>query len=692
MPTTVQFRRGTTVQHSTFTGALGEVTVDTTQNSLILHDGSTVGGHPMLKSSVFQSVSDKANAAFNAANTKFASAGGTISGDVIISGNLTMNASAGPYNIITSHDIFPATANIGNLGRAANTYNEIHARTLNIQTITTERDIYIGGGVHANGNVTVGGLHSPGNPHGIFPLVDGYNHSIGDLANTWHHIHGNTFFAKTQVQTPSLIANTAIIDTTLSVGNVNLTGNIIPTTTLTYNIGNSTNRIHTLFVGPGSINIDGISISNNAGVLTVSGASTLAIGNAPSVSSISATSNAAFDAANTKFASAGGTISGTVLISDTSSASLNVAGSATIQKDLTVTGNIFVGGNTTSISANNIIIDDTMIYIANNNPANLLDIGVVGHFTSGTYQHTGLVRDATDSKWKLFSNVSSEPSGSTLDFTNAVYDTLKVGILEATTITGNLANTYITGTINTAQIADGAITTAKIADGAIVTVDIANGNVTTEKIADGAITTAKIANGSIITIDIADGNVTAAKLANTAVTAGVYGGATAIPVVTIDAQGRITSASNVSVSSGTTITDDTTTNATRYPMLSTATTGSISAANTSSSKLTFNPSTGTLSSTIFTATSDANAKDNIQPLENATNTVKQIQGVSFDWKDTGKPSYGVIAQEIEKVLPNVVHTTPDGVKAVDYNTIIAFLIESIKEQEKRIEQLESKLN
>jgi hypothetical protein len=45
MPATqVQFRRGTTVQHSTFTGALGEVTLDTDKDTLIIHDGSTAGG------------------------------------------------------------------------------------------------------------------------------------------------------------------------------------------------------------------------------------------------------------------------------------------------------------------------------------------------------------------------------------------------------------------------------------------------------------------------------------------------------------------------------------------------------------------------------------------------------------------------------------------------------------------------
>lgn len=49
--TQVQLRRGTTTQHSTFTGAEGEVTVDTTKDTLVVHDGATVGGHPLAKAS-----------------------------------------------------------------------------------------------------------------------------------------------------------------------------------------------------------------------------------------------------------------------------------------------------------------------------------------------------------------------------------------------------------------------------------------------------------------------------------------------------------------------------------------------------------------------------------------------------------------------------------------------------------------
>ena len=142
---------------------------------------------------------------------------------------------------------------------------------------------------------------------------------------------------------------------------------------------------------------------------------------------------------------------------------------------------------------------------------------------------------------------------------------------------------------------------------------------------------------------------------------------------------------------GVTIVDDTSTNATRYVMFDDATSGSASSVNVSSTKLTFNPSTGTLSATVFTSLSDANKKKNIRPIENAIEITKKLEGVRFDWIDSGAPSIGVIAQEVEKVLPELV-VESDGTKSVSYGNIIGVLIEAIKEQQIRIEELERKLD
>lgn len=98
-------------------------------------------------------------------------------------------------------------------------------------------------------------------------------------------------------------------------------------------------------------------------------------------------------------------------------------------------------------------------------------------------------------------------------------------------------------------------------------------------------------------------------------------------------------------------------------------------------------------------TSDQRQKDGIKPIDSALDKLNKIRGVSFTWNDKAptwtndlknKQDVGVIAQEIEAVLPEAVTTREDGYKAVDYQRIVPLLIESIKELTSRVESLENK--
>jgi hypothetical protein len=140
----------------------------------------------------------------------------------------------------------------------------------------------------------------------------------------------------------------------------------------------------------------------------------------------------AFNQANTANALAQSAFNQANTANTLASTKLNTTG-GTITGNVTITGDLIISGNLTSFSANNIVIDDSIIYVANNNSANVVDIGIVGHYVDSKYQHTGLVRDASDGKWKLFSNVVSEPT-TTIDFTNATYETIKVGVIEASNV------------------------------------------------------------------------------------------------------------------------------------------------------------------------------------------------------------------------------------------------------------------
>ena len=141
------------------------------------------------------------------------------------------------------------------------------------------------------------------------------------------------------------------------------------------------------------------------------------------------------------------------------------SGVTTIGGNLVVQGNLFVNGNLTTINANNLTISDSMIYLADDNPADTLDIGIVSAFTDAVrYQHTGFVRDATDGVWKLFANVVPEPT-STIDFTNANYSNLRLGNLTAIdgSFTGNISATvsgFAIGYRDLPQVTAGNVTLA----------------------------------------------------------------------------------------------------------------------------------------------------------------------------------------------------------------------------------------
>ena len=88
----------------------------------------------------------------------------------------------------------------------------------------------------------------------------------------------------------------------------------------------------------------------------------------------------------------------------------------------------------------------------------------------------------------------------------------------------------------------------------------------------------------------------------------------------------------------------------------------------------------------FDTTSDATLKTDILKVDNALDILESISGVSFKWKGTGEKSMGILAQEVEEVLPELINNSRNY-KAVNYNGLIAVLIESIKELKREIKQL-----
>jgi hypothetical protein len=237
----------------------------------------------------------------------------------------------------------------------------------------------------------------------------------------------------------------------------------------------------------------------------------------------------------------------------------------TISGSVNITGNLNVTGNVTTFTSNTIELSDTIIYLATNNSGDVQDIGFVGNFTNPGYQHTGLVRDASDGTWKLFANVQTEPSNNTLDFTTATYSALRLGAITATT--GTFTGNVTVGNVNS---------------------------------------TGGTFSGLVNAVDIA--------------------------------------------------------------------------------------ATGNVTSPYFYSQSDINLKKDITPIENPIDIINLLDGFWFKWKNNDSQSIGLIAQYVEKILPMLVGTAPDGSKTVLYNGIIALLIEGMKAQQKQIDELKSKIN
>lgn len=98
---------------------------------------------------------------------------------------------------------------------------------------------------------------------------------------------------------------------------------------------------------------------------------------------------------------------------------------------------------------------------------------------------------------------------------------------------------------------------------------------------------------------------------------------------------------------------------------------------------------GIVTATDFDSSSDLNLKDNIQVIENATDKLVEISGVTFEWKETKQVSAGVIAQDVEKVFPEVVKT--NEYKTINYNGLIGLLVEAVKEQQEQINTLTKRI-
>lgn len=134
---------------------------------------------------------------------------------------------------------------------------------------------------------------------------------------------------------------------------------------------------------------------------------------------------------------------------------------------------------------------------------------------------------------------------------------------------------------------------------------------------------------------------------------------------------------------GAALTDNNSDSNTNYLTFTTSTSGNLTAARvaTTTRPLTYQPSTGTLSATIFTESSSIVLKENLSPIENALEKITSIQGYVYDRKDGSKKQEpGLIAEYVNEIIPELVSKDKDGnPESIAYQRLVAYLVESIKE-------------
>jgi hypothetical protein len=375
-------------------------------------------------------------------------------------------------------------------------------------------------------------------------------------------------------------------------------------------------------------------------------------------------------------------------------------------------GNVVIYGTQSVINSQNVQISDNILYLS---PTASIDndLGIVGHYNDGTYRHAGIFMDASDSHtWKVFNGLTDETSAQVdVNGTGFTLADFKAG-----TFTGTAFNGIHNGTINaTNSVVSGSsqvdlTATTNYASGILTRLNAVGVVSGSSQITAGSTTNfATDVKTQLNSNTVVSGSSQVDLTATTNYASGILTRLNAVGVFSGSSQVSLGSASgNIALATqttgdyvaslvagtGVTLSNNSGENATPTIAIgqAVATTSTPTFGN-----LTIN---GTITATgDITAyyTSDKRHKNNIQTISNAVLKVKQLNGVTWEWNDDvnevtkSTPKTGLIAQEVQSVLPQVVTERNDGFLALDYSKMVGLLVEAIKEQQIQIDQLKAQM-
>jgi|LakMenE18May11ns_1017448.scaffolds.fasta_scaffold9952295_3 hypothetical protein len=643
----LKFRRGTTAQKSGSL-AFGEPYVNTDLGTLQIGGASgdiTLGASGTGSAGSFSGISG--SSIDITGNAK-------IDGNLILGGAITIGDNVSDtVNVVASlsSSLIPSTTNTFDLGSTTKVWKDLYISTGSIKFV--------------EGSTVVSTLTE----HAFSAISGGYI-TFSAMLNDGRI--ATTDDSKTNRFTGSQFIN----------GDINLTGSIIPGVSNTYDLGSVDKFFRDLYISTGSIKM----VSNGVVVSTLSNT-----GNGMIMDQgLTAKGDSSFGTSSAAVTAVTGSlkVSGSISLIGTLSAS-TITGIGNVSLYSTSVDSRLVAAETFSSSLDSTFATDASVTIVSASAwgafqsASSYSASAATDLSSSNAARVALSASVAASGFAVSSSVASATATSITTLSSsvkAVTDTFatsaSVASATATSITSLSSSVKaVTDTFATsASVASATATSISTISGSVkVVTDAISGRVTTLEGKDISITLTGDVTGTGTITDLANVSFATTIAANSV----ALGTDTTGDYVASLVQGT-----------GVTITNNSGEGAT--PTIS------IGQAVATNSAVAFASVSATGDIVAFSG-SDRRLKNNIVNISDALNKVKQLNGVTWEWNEDANevtktaPSTGLIAQEVQEVLPEVVKEREDGYLGIDYSKMVGLLVEAIKEQQTQIAELKAEV-
>jgi hypothetical protein len=391
---------------------------------------------------------------------------------------------------------------------------------------------------------------------------------------------------------------------------------------------------------------------------------------------------------------------------------IGVVGNMNVGGNVTITGSISLLGAGNTVSTDTLAVANSLLFLANGNSSDTLDIGVIGQYQQGAPKYFGLVRDQSDGVFKLFLDASTRPAN-TVNFGQAGlnYGSVQIGELYTSNTTATSSST--TGSL---RVAGGAGIAGGVWAGGAIRTDSTTVSTSTSTgaliINGGAGIAGNTHIGGNLFVDSstfvvdATNNRVGVNATNPQTTFEIRAGSPVLRLQESTTLGDKRLEFSVSAAGEARISANQSAQNLDFFLAGTrgvtfASGGNVAIYSTTSSSSTTTGALivaggvgvqGTVTAASLVETSSITLKENINPIDDALETVMKMLGVVYDRKDgSNKNEVGMIAEHLNEFAPNLVGKDENGnPSSIFYTRVTAYLVEAIKKLKNEIDELKGK--